>query len=328
MTQVAILYLGRKYYPAEFPNKFSYEHNNIYRGLKSFCAKRDWWMHGLSLEEYNWLNSSVKDISFSNHFRRDASNLFFYVPTNTSLDIGLEELLRIKNAGFVCYLWICDDQWVEDNECRSILDLCDYVCTTSRIAYEHLTSNGYICRPMLTQYAACSQELRKACRQPKMYDVSFVGQETHYRCKLVQSIRDAGFSCHTFGRGWAGKPKLPEDGAFGVYRKSRINLSLPNMYDEVVPRIKGRIFEIASVGGLVLTRYSEDIQEYYEIEKEIWVFENFNECTQKIKVLLSNPSVARRIASSMRLKTLLEHTWESRFQDIFIDFIPSTSWKR
>ena len=56
---------------------------------------------------------------------------------------------------------------------------------------------------------------------------------------------------------------------------------------------------------------------FYELEKEIVTYKDFDELVEKIHYLLSNPEKAGVIRVEGRQRALNEHTWEMRFEKIF-----------
>ena len=70
-------------------------------------------------------------------------------------------------------------------------------------------------------------------------------------------------------------------------------------------------------GGLYLTEYHPELEKFYELEKEIVTYKDFDELVEKIHHLLSNPEKAEVIRVEGRQRALNEHTWEMRFEKIF-----------
>lgn len=85
----------------------------------------------------------------------------------------------------------------------------------------------------------------------------------------------------------------------------------------VFEQIKGRNFEIPGCGGLLLTGKAENLEDYYEPDKEIVVFENTRDLIEKINYYLNHEDECAAIALAGYERTLREHTYVHRFNDIF-----------
>ena len=95
--------------------------------------------------------------------------------------------------------------------------------------------------------------------------------------------------------------------------RNLLNFKFPKSHSQ----IKGRNFEIPAMGGFLLTQDAEDLYNYYEPDKEIAVFKDFNELTEKIKYYLDHENERIAIAKAGHERTIKDHTWENRFKNIF-----------
>jgi spore maturation protein CgeB len=82
-------------------------------------------------------------------------------------------------------------------------------------------------------------------------------------------------------------------------------------------QIKGRNFEVPGCGGFLLTGQAENLGEYYDIDKEIVCFDDVPELLEKIKYYLANEEERQAIASAGYRRTINEHTYVHRFEQIF-----------
>ena len=110
-----------------------------------------------------------------------------------------------------------------------------------------------------------------------------------------------------------------------VFNQSRINLNLTKAStssqgaqdDEKAEQIKTRSFEIPGCGGFQLSESAENLENYYEMDKEIVCFEDIRDLKEKICYYLSNEDERAAIAQAGYERTLREHTYVHRFTDIF-----------
>jgi spore maturation protein CgeB len=82
-------------------------------------------------------------------------------------------------------------------------------------------------------------------------------------------------------------------------------------------QIKARTFEIPACGGFLLTGMADNIEDYYIDGKEIVIFKNLDDLTEKCRYYLNHEEERLAIAEAGYKRTLLEHTYEKRFADIF-----------
>lgn len=78
-----------------------------------------------------------------------------------------------------------------------------------------------------------------------------------------------------------------------------------------------RLFEATGVGTLLLTDYKKNIREFFEPDYEIVTYNSIDECIEKSKWLLLNPSKMAEIARAGQLRTLKDHNLKNRFYRIF-----------
>lgn len=87
-----------------------------------------------------------------------------------------------------------------------------------------------------------------------------------------------------------------------------------NNHGDVAGNFAGnmRLFEATGVGVCLLTDYKINIEELFEINKEVVVYRSPEDCAEKIKWLRANDDVRRRIAAAGQKKTLKMHTVTDR----------------
>jgi spore maturation protein CgeB len=82
-------------------------------------------------------------------------------------------------------------------------------------------------------------------------------------------------------------------------------------------QIKGRNFEVPGCGGFVLTGRADNLEQYYENGKEVVFFDDRDDLIEKIRYYLKHESERAAIAQAGYNRTLREHTYTLRFNDIF-----------
>ena len=82
-------------------------------------------------------------------------------------------------------------------------------------------------------------------------------------------------------------------------------------------QIKGRNFEIPGCGGFLITGDADNLRDYYKDGKEIVIYENTEDLIEKIKYYLEHNEERETIAKAGHERTLRDHTYEKRFNEIF-----------
>ena len=161
-------------------------------------------------------------------------------------------------------------------------------------------------------------EIHKPHDVEKTIDVSFVGQCYGNRPTIIQTLKDRGIHVEAFGYGWPSGPLSTED-MIRMYSKTKINLGFGGVAGhQDTYCLKGRDFEITMSGGLYLTEYNPELEKVYDIGNEIITYTNFDDLVAKIRYLLSNPEEAERVRKRGFQRAHTEHTWEMRFEKIFM----------
>lgn len=77
-----------------------------------------------------------------------------------------------------------------------------------------------------------------------------------------------------------------------------------------------RLFEATGMGACVIAEASDDMPSLFQPEHEIVTYASFDECVEKIAYLLGHPQVALQIGQRAQQRTLAEHTYVQRVQQI------------
>jgi len=75
-----------------------------------------------------------------------------------------------------------------------------------------------------------------------------------------------------------------------------------------------RLFESTGCGAMLLTDYKDNLNDLFEIGKEVVAYRTPEECVELIKYYLKNPDEAREIAIAGQKRTLRDHTYEKRMK--------------
>ena len=82
-------------------------------------------------------------------------------------------------------------------------------------------------------------------------------------------------------------------------------------------QIKGRNFEVPGSGGFLLTADADNLTDYFEDGKEIVIFKDTKDLIEKAKYYLGHENERAAIAEAGYQRSLREHTYEKRFNEMF-----------
>jgi spore maturation protein CgeB len=72
-------------------------------------------------------------------------------------------------------------------------------------------------------------------------------------------------------------------------------------------------------GAFYMTEYQEEIEEFFEIGKEIVCFTDPDDLVEKCRYYLAHPDEREAIRLAGLERARRDHTWQKRFSDLFAD---------
>lgn len=182
----------------------------------------------------------------------------------------------------------------------------------------------------------CNERLFRKLDVPKQYDVSFVGSWHPYREWLINRVRKTGIKVEVAGYRWP-SGEIDQEGMIRLFNASRINLNLSNCVSwdmrylassptalmsrlrskKNVEQLKARPFEINGCGAFQLSYYVEGLERCYDINREIAVYADPDDLVEKIRFYLAHEALRESIAAAGSKRTIEEHTFVKRFQNVF-----------
>ena len=103
-----------------------------------------------------------------------------------------------------------------------------------------------------------------------------------------------------------------------AYSRSKIGLNFSKNMNgqEIKTQMKARMFEVPGAKTLLLTEYTDGIEEFFEIDKEIVCFSQPEELLEKIQHFLQNPGLMNAIAHNGHQRFLKEHESHVRLKNV------------
>jgi spore maturation protein CgeB len=230
--------------------------------------------------------------------------------------------------------WFADDHWRFDDFTRHVAPAFDLAVTTDEDSLEkYAWLSGT--RVHLSQWA-CNRYAYGRVTDELRHEVTFVGQPHGDRRQTVAALERAGCPVECWGFGWPSGP-IEHARMVEIFASSRINLNLSNS-SEVPglrvrarrllglgapgprpPQIKGRNFEVPGCGGFLLTERVPHLERYFELDKEVAVFDGTDDLRERVGYWLEHEDERRRVADAGYRRVLAEHTYDHRFAAIFAE---------
>lgn len=86
---------------------------------------------------------------------------------------------------------------------------------------------------------------------------------------------------------------------------------------KLIPHVRLRDFEAPMCRTCYLTGYTEEIEEFYDLGKEIDTYSSREELVDKTRFYLEHPLEAERLREHGYRRALQDHTWQQRFSELF-----------
>ncbi len=99
-----------------------------------------------------------------------------------------------------------------------------------------------------------------------------------------------------------------------VFYLSRINLNITSR--SIESGIPLRVWDIMAVGGFCLTNYQPELEDYFEIGKDLEVYHDIKEMEEKIRYYLNHEEERVRIAINGYRKVRQKHNLKARMQKV------------
>ncbi|MDP2598875.1 MAG: glycosyltransferase [Candidatus Liptonbacteria bacterium] len=184
----------------------------------------------------------------------------------------------------------------------------------------------------------------------KDIDVSFVGQWNPERGRVIRELRNSGIDVFVRGWGWP-EGKASQAEMLQIIARSKITLNInsqPSIWSVRslarivarrscggfvpdlhifqnlaswrrigVPQIKARPFELGACRAFAITGFADDLGNFYKENEEMVFYRSLNDLVEKIKEYLPKDKERERIATAGYARTLRDHTYKKRFEQIF-----------
>jgi len=151
----------------------------------------------------------------------------------------------------------------------------------------------------------------------KKHEVCFVGANYGIRSRIVQAIQRRGISVKCFGTGWP-NGKIATKNVPALFAASKIVLGVGTIgHCEDFYSLKLRDFDATLSGSMYITHANPDLEQLFDVDKEIVRYQTPQQCAEKCAYYLAHEQEREFIAQAGLKRSLHDHTWKSRFDQMF-----------
>ncbi len=305
---------------------FSYEYYNVYLPLCDVYGKDNVLLYDY-YSEYKQAGKEIMNKKLKEVILRDKPDVaIFCLLWEGQFDKEIISSLR-KYTKTIIYFF--DDPW-RQKFVRHWIKYFDYFSTPDYYMFQQYKLEGI--KNVIYSPFGFNSSIYKKMDVEKKYDVSFIGGYSPFRNWVKHLLKKEGIRLNIFGRGWGKSGRwISQDEMIKVFNQSKINLNLSNSssYDisfliwslpsfknikqllllkKNKEQVKGRHFEINACSGFQLSYFIPGLNQTYEIDKEIAVYEDVRQLSGEIKFFLNNDELRNSIAHRGYEHSQREHT--------------------
>jgi len=307
-----ILIADMKFHSGRAKNGYSYGWWNIFDTLNRFENIQAQFFDYAS-EAQQWGVAGMSE-RLAEKILKEKPDLLLYQPAGRNAYILPGHLQLIADSTDTqIVLWSYDKQMPDDieNWCSCL----DHIITTSKQDTDLYVGMGFGGNIIQSQWAF-NPFTYISEPSPAIREISFCGSAKGIRSEILNNIKQNGLPVDIFGPGWHKNSFVPFYDLIRIFNSSRINLHLGNEKWMIQSPLR-RHFEVTGCGGFLITTPANNLEEYYEPDKEVVVASSLEEMIDKCKYYLTHENQRAAIARRGYERTLAEHTWTHRLVDIF-----------
>ncbi|HEY1684014.1 MAG TPA: glycosyltransferase [Tepidisphaeraceae bacterium] len=172
---------------------------------------------------------------------------------------------------------------------------------------------NYIAEKILGEpkaYALTAAGVRQMEDFGRAFTISYLCR--HFKCAVFGKVDYSAFGCRAESLGFIGYEEQAR-----VYARGKFGLSVMRWQDEEGIHIKP--YEICASGAACLAEMRPGLEEIFELDREIIVFETPAEACKKVQHVLGNPEKLAAITKAGFERTMRDHTWRVCMTEILAE---------
>ena len=154
-------------------------------------------------------------------------------------------------------------------------------------------------------------------KHKRIYNVSYVGGLSPHHAtgnKILDRVQKR-IKLHIWGYGKTGIKRAWGKDMYTIFAKSKIVI---NRHIDIAKNYANnmRMFDATAMGALLITDHKDNMEEFFEVGKEVITYKDAHDLVNKIKYYLSHPDERIKIAKAGQKRTLRDHTYEVRMKEL------------
>ncbi len=275
------------------------------------------------------LSAAVQPDHLLQHIRREEPDLIFCVQ---GYMIPRDVLYEMSRIGIPSAVWFVDEPY-DVTRSAPLGTFFDYVFVqdASTVGIHQRYGNRNV---HYLPHGFDDQEVHVADETASfLWDLSVVGMGFPRRQEAVNSIIGQG-DILVAGGNWDGfqdrrsvetRDVVPPHEAAEIYRRTRINLSIHRAEQDHATNTlacravspNGSLFYVAGCGGFQLVDASRSaVQDAFEPDKEIVLYENLEDLREKVEFYLRNDDARQAVCRAAHRRAVEEHTYRHRLERV------------
>jgi len=248
---------------------------------------------------------------------KEKPDMLFYSPSDDLAGILHSSLKVITDSTDTqTVLWMNHHHELRNEEATLWVGCADFIIMLSPETASHYIAAGFGAKVIKSQWGF-NPYTYASTSFSRSREVSFCGTAKGNRSEILDQMKQCGLPVDIFGSGWHDDTHIPLSDMVRIFNQSKINLNLGDIADFTTPQIKKRTFEVPGCRGFLLTTPADHLDEYYEPGKEVVIASSPEELIDKCRYYLNHDEEREVIARNGYERTLAEHTWSHRLNDIF-----------
>jgi spore maturation protein CgeB len=268
---------------------------------------------------------------------KERPDIIFHIPYRDTF--RGEILKRLTDNGHRTVCWNGDDEWLWDTDLphnpKFISKNYKHVVTTTVTAVRKYNELGI--DPIVSQWGYAASDWTPPKTKNRDIDVYFCGASTDERDRLLNKVKmmdvnwsfdGPGYGHHADKKNKAfrvmedhGKStlgKVPFNVMLNRYHRAKISLSflMGASGNKPYQQVKARAFEIPASGSMQLAYNCPELARFFEIGKEVDVFDTEEEMLDKIEFYLAHDSIREKMARKGYERNL-EYSYEKILKRVF-----------
>lgn len=281
---------------------------------------------------FSKINSDKFNKKFYESIEKYAPDLLLILKAETIYPSTLEKIKRSMKKIVIVSWWVDDpivwwkpDPSVQINTVRS-LPLIDHFFIFDHYYIPKLERMG--CKRAYYLPLACDPEIYKSLelteKEKDFYgsDVSFVGTCFPEREKFFLDLIGMDIKLKIWGGCWSNPSfkkyiaggSRPAEEVSKIYNASSIVINVHNHQSVYSPNTK--VFEINACGVFQCSDKLKDIENLFDVGKELSCYDSVENLKELVKYYLNNPEERKNIAQRGRERVLKEHTYRHRMAEL------------